>query len=714
MTRVFAMVFAAMVFCGCVPEKEVFLVRDGAPQAHVVIDAGAGESVTNAANALVEWTKTKTGVELTGGTPIRFRLADDVKHDGFRIDASKKEIVVSAKEPRAFEYAVYYLLNRYAEIDWFHPESGADFEKADSFSIPAGTIARTPPPWRQGHVAGNPAVNPKESRKLISDWNVRNGFYDRKNRMGGHIIGEWLLWTPVDEGELKKEIAAINADFAGVFKQKPATDAAEMYARWKILAKQHPDWFAFVDGKRVPCSQQLIGNGHYNYLHRTAMPCLSNPEVREQMLKNYLRRRHSLWYAEMPDVNFSIICDDQPCWCECDQCMKLLKFKGMNGGEDKASDYYWDFVNWIAPRMLAADPTLTVNAYAYQSHRAFPNKVKPVPLGDRMNVVVCTHGRCFVHTLTNETCAANVPVRKMVEEWSAAGFPVLTFEYMCQTPGMCDYFFWEKTWIEDMKWYHTKNVSHGAGGLIGPWFGFYKTPYFDQNGAKARWFLAYLTGHFDWDIDDDFDTVRDRMLSKYYRSAGREMTAYHKYLESKLYDVGLCMPYSDTEHGAHDLFSQSVAGRPGVLEPAQKLLAAAKIAAKDDPVALERIAMDEKYFQVEWEAAAPLVTAENLFKNMRKLDDQKHGENYIYIGGVKPYAPIVKKLKVQFKAKGKAACRFVFKHGRNEVPPVLLDVDATDFKAYSFEIRPNIVVPTFLLFVTDWLELKDIDIRAEL
>ena len=66
MTRIFAMVFAAMVFCGCVPEKEVFLVRDGAPQAHVVIDSGAGESVTNAANALVEWTKTKTGVELTG------------------------------------------------------------------------------------------------------------------------------------------------------------------------------------------------------------------------------------------------------------------------------------------------------------------------------------------------------------------------------------------------------------------------------------------------------------------------------------------------------------------------------------------------------------------------------------------------------------------------------------------------------------------------
>ena len=762
-----ALALAAGSTLAAVPKNSVWLVRGGKAQAHVVVEAGDSLSVTNAAAALRHWTKEKTGADLDGATPIRFRLVDAAadlgfKYDGFRVDASEKAIVISAKVPRAFEFAVHYLLNRYAEIDWFHPESGADFERSDDFAIPAGTLVRTPPRWREGIIPGNPKKDPEASRRLVADWNVRNGFYGKYNRMGGHVIGEWLLWTPVDEAEYKREFENIRTNFTGIFKSRPATDSAMQYARWKILVKQHPDWFALVDGKRVPCGQFLIGNGNHNYMHRSAMPCLSNPEVREQMLKNYLDRRHDpkLWYAPMKEICFSIICDDQPCWCECDNCMKLITHKGTKGGEGKASDYYWDFVNWIAPRMLEADPTLTVNAYAYQSHRAFPTRVKPQPFGDRLNVVVCSHGRCHLHALTDASCPANVPVRQMLEQWTDAGFPALTFEYMCQTPGMCDYFFWERTWVEDLKWYAKHNVGAGTGGLIGPWFGFYGSKYFfDQNGAKARWFTAYLTSHFDWDTDDDFDAVCDRMLRKYYRSAAKPMAAYHKYLESKLYDAGICMPYHDTEMGSHDLFSQAVAGRPGVLEPARKLLAAAKRAAKDDSLALERIAWDEKYFKVEWEEAAGLIAKIDAFQNgsfenvtkpgttdgnggkwkflskdapkdwsfhvcggvaelvtggaadgerFLRLKPNETGSQYIIHTGLRFYPENTRTLKVSFKARGKAKLRVFFRRGSCKKDVVWdVDVNSRDWQTFSRDLnRETDGIPDlFFIYATGDVDL---------
>ena len=704
----------ALAFEGLAKDASVFLVRGGKAQAHVVVGAGDSQAVTNAAAALRHWTKEKTGADLDGATPIRFRLVDAAadcgfKYDGFRVDASEREIVISAKVPRAFEFAVHYLLSRYAGIDWFHPESGADFSPSDRFVIPSGTLARTPPLWRAGMTPGTWKGRRNEGLKVVADWNARNGFYADKRRMGGHIIGEWLLWTPVDGAELKAETANVLTNFAGVFRAKPRRDVAELYARWKILARQHPDWFALVEGRRVPCGQELMA-----CIGRTAMPCLSNPEVRRQMLKNYMERRHSLWFAAWPDVVFEIICDDHPCWCECDNCMKLIRHKGTKGGEDKAADYYWDFVNWIAPRMLAADPTLTINAYAYQSHRAFPKRVKPQPQGDRLNVVVCTHGRCYMHPLTNAACQANAMAKKMIEDWHGAGFPVLTMDYQCQTPGRCNYFFWERAWIDDLRWYRANGICHGFG-LMGPWYGHTGNEkyYFDMNGAKARWFTAWLSGHFAWDPDDDFDAVRDRMLTKYYRSAGKKMNAYHRYLERKLYDAGLHMGYTDTSEGAHDLFSQCVAGRPGVLEPARKLLAAAKRAAKGDPLALERIAWDERYFEEEWEKAAEMVKASEYFKSIGPLTKEHPADDYNLLGFIKAYPEIISSFRVSFKAKGRAKLKFSFQRGRDYILDRELEADSGDWRGYSFDFATNgRLSGPFLVRVNGHVEFKDWSVRA--
>ena len=172
------------------------------------------------------------------------------------------------------------------------------------------------------------------------------------------------------------------------------------------------------------------------------------------------------------------------------------------------------------------------------------------------------------------------------------------------------------------------------------------------------------------------------------------------------------MPYSDTEHGAHDIFAQSVAGRPSVLDPALEMLAAAKNAAKNDAKSLERIAWDDKYFQMEWVEAAKLAATENRFGNLRKLDELKHGEDYIYVGGIKNYPTTAKSLRFAFKAKGKAKCRFLFKKQGGDAEPVVLDIDASDFTGFAFEAPSGLRARSFLVYMTDWIEFKDFSIHA--
>lgn len=712
----------------------VALVESGEPKFSVVLDEDANASATNAAKVLVEWTHQKTGVKLpmSGTTPageaptVRFiEGGEGFKYDGFRVEVSKDAVTIYGREGRAFENAVYYILNRYAGIDWFHPDSGADFEKSDSWGIPEGTLVKTPLRERDGIIPGNPpyrdAAEREAHREKVRLWNRRNGIGNSSRNMGGHALGEWVLWTPIAEKELEAEIERCRQDgvwqtLFNVEKQPPKmSELVRAYAKWHLLVQKHPDWFALKDGERVACSQALIGQGKYGYKGKSAFPCLTSPPLREQLVKNFDVWRHALWYGNYKKVNFCLIGDDQPVFCECERCRKLQK-KDANGFWDM-SDYWWDFVNAVVPKVLDNDPSVFIDVYAYQNYRNVPEKVKIVP-HDRMSVVCCTHYRCQLHPLDSATCKRNGEVKKWLDAWSASGVPIKTFEYHGQIAGMCGYYFYERTWAQDLKYYHKINACHACGGLLGPWEGHFCKPddheyrYFDAYGAKSRWFMGYMGAHFSWDPEDDITEVQKRMLLKYYRSAGKEMLAYHRYLEKKLWDVQMCMPYEDTEAGAHQLFCQAVSGRPGVCEEGRRLLDAAKRAAKNDPKALERIAWDEKFFEKEWvECKDMLLTGTRERNQFQPHTDNEAGATFLASTWEAP--PPVRTAVFSFEMKGKTKGFLQLpSNGKYRVP---YEIDSPDeFKKLEFRLDAKYTGCTFLLKMDRKGEVRNFKCKWEL
>lgn len=400
------------------------LVLGGEPKAVVALPDDASESERFAAGELVRWVRELTGATLPIGaagrpdqTCVRFARADsDVKDDGFSVTASGREVVLAANRPIGILFGVYHLLGRYGGITWCHPDSGADFVRRPDLTVPDGRLVRNPMARRMGIPSGNGALATPERRTRVALWNVRNGFATGSNRRGpdgaktqpgnyypngllaklgdsgevrtgGHVLGELVLEAPVDDSEFRESLAWTHQHAAEVFAGVPAPDRIRQYARWRVLAKRHPTWFGLVDGARVPTGCALRQGDALK--GKSSMPCLSNPEVREQIYRGFKARQARLGDGE--PVTFSLCCDDQSQWCECDACLRLLKGKGDGSEPDKASDYWWDFVNDLSARLLS-NPLVSLQVYVYRTYQAYPTRVRPVAR-PRMSIVLCPHGR---------------------------------------------------------------------------------------------------------------------------------------------------------------------------------------------------------------------------------------------------------------------------------------------------------------------------------
>ena len=618
--------------------SSVALVDGGAPKACLVVSADAPRYETHLAAEVVRWTKELTGAELPVGasaadglTPVTFRLTDDktVEEEGFRISASAKGVEIAARRPFGLACAVYWMLNRWGGIYWCDPESGVDFTKTDRFAVPDGVTVRNPMPGRCPLAAGLPG--PEVTRK-VAEWNVRNGFRPRvandsdialDNGVAPHVeiagsLGDRLWKSETNEVEIAAEIARLKATGEDKTRCRNLEPRTLRYVAQTLLQmKKHPERFPLVNGKRCPTGTEFL----HGYLkgERVSNCCLTSPSTREFLLAELKAQR-----AKAPKdaiVTYGFGCDDNSQWCECPNCLKLLKSPGNSSADDRACDLWWDFINWISPRLLENDPNARVEVLIYLTYRQVPKKVKPLCCDrDRMCVLVCPHGRCHLHSLADASCPANPRFLKMIREWADLGFRTHTFEYHCQLPGKGNYAFIERPWVEDLKWYRDHRVSHTSGGLWGVWGGYPRHPLLSKKpiyefGAKSRWQIIWLSGYFEWDPDDDFETVRTRLLTAYYRAAAPEMLAYHALLEKAIFDTNICMCY-----GSSALPFTVAASEPGLLEEAKALLQKAEAKAKDDPELLRRITRDRQSLVRDWESMANLAAGQKARRIFRATD----------------------------------------------------------------------------------------------
>jgi hypothetical protein len=116
--------------------------------------------------------------------------------------------------------------------------------------------------------------------------------------------------------------------------------------------KDHPEWFALVNGKRRPPQM-----------------CTSNPQVIQHMVRYVLKSKSDI-------VNISP--NDGGGFCECENCKKL-DVQGILSYDNKhvqLSDRMFTYANEVARRVRAKDPKKGVGMFAYTLYNRPPVKIK--------------------------------------------------------------------------------------------------------------------------------------------------------------------------------------------------------------------------------------------------------------------------------------------------------------------------------------------------
>ncbi|MBO5750886.1 MAG: DUF4838 domain-containing protein, partial [Kiritimatiellae bacterium] len=460
------------------------LVEGGQAKSCIVLPEEPTRHERFVASELQHWTHELTGARLPicsdapkGFQSIRFKTCSDseISEEGFKISATDDSLVIKSRRPFPLTCALYWLLNRFGGIYWCDPESGADFKKLSDFSIPDGEYLRNPMPKRQPLVPGLPG--PELTRK-VTEWNVHNGFRpnidvssDYALDIGlepllhiGGSLGDRIWMAETNETEIAAEIERLKKtgeDLTRCKDRKPAT--LRKVAQTFLQIRKHPERFPLINGKRCPTGTDF----RWGYVvgEKVGEPCLSNISTRKYLLERLKSERAKALPGAI--VTYGLACDDNSQWCECSDCAKLLTSLGNSSSDERASDLWWDFINWIAPRLLEGDLNARVTTLIYLNYRQPPKRIKPIVCDEeRMAVIICPHGRCHLHSLNDPKCPTNPKYLKMISQWSEMGFRAHTFEYHCQLPGKGNYAFIEKPWVEDLKWYAENKVSHTSGRAL--------------------------------------------------------------------------------------------------------------------------------------------------------------------------------------------------------------------------------------------------------
>ena len=121
--------------------------------------------------------------------------------------------------------------------------------------------------------------------------------------------------------------------------------------------KQHPEWFAEVNGNRL------------EYAPHGVQLCTTNPGALDELAQDILNDKIYL------DATFSLSPNDGGNHCECEKC-RALDMESLSNGHPVLTDRYVTYCNEVARRVLENDPTKTFAFYAYSYYSNPPLRTK--------------------------------------------------------------------------------------------------------------------------------------------------------------------------------------------------------------------------------------------------------------------------------------------------------------------------------------------------
>ncbi len=523
------------------------LVKDGKPQAEIVVAEKPTRMVLLAATELQEYVEKISGAKLpirnepSDGGVVRIYVGrsagtdrlqirnEDLEHGAFRMQSGDNWLALVGRD-RDFVLPRFHLKSP-ADL----PEFMKEWDKAtgEHWSFANGNLYKEYSDvlkvWARDERGSLNAVYeflrlqgvrwylpgelgevvPKKSNLELPqiDKVVRPDFALRYPyqymRMFGHpeATRDEVLW----QLRLGWNLAA---DVIGDFGMGLSHGMNPIYEREEVR-KAHPEYYTLFNGKR----DELKVN--------ESRPCLSSEGLFQQNVK-YVRAMYDLLDAPMVSLMPQ---DGYVNLCQCELCQGKGTLE--RGWDGQISDYVWDYVNRVAREVYKTHPHRKVSCYAYGAYLLPPKKIES--LSPNIVVGICQN-RNFFHDPAER--------RKFLElrqAWLAKmpeGHKQLVIN---------DYYLHARPFtLPNMPYFLPRAIAEDLRSLKGISLGDFIEVYRDPKGTST---LAvdhlnlYVTSRFWWDANQDFDALLNEYCTDFYGPASQEMKALIVYCEAHLADL---------------------------------------------------------------------------------------------------------------------------------------------------------------------------------
>ncbi len=288
-------------------------------------------------------------------SPVALQV-DDLGEEGLRIRIQADNIAIAGGRPRGTLYGVYEFMEKYL---------GIRFLTFDHTYIPQKTS------WSI----------PCEDYQYIPPFSFRWSYYKEN---ADH---------PEFAAKLRVNTTTTDEKIGGITRQSLINHSLYRLLPVEQFGKDHPEYFALVDGKRV----LEIGGGGPEV-------CVTNPEVIEIVAQNVIKELDQ----NPGQKNISVSQNDNDAYCRCERCEEINRREGTPMGSHLA------FVNAVAERVEKKYPDVKIGTLAYWYTRKAPKTIKP-----RKNVQIqlCSIECCTLHPINDPDCSRNREFCKDMEDW---------------------------------------------------------------------------------------------------------------------------------------------------------------------------------------------------------------------------------------------------------------------------------------------------------
>ncbi len=263
----------------------------------------------------------------------------------------------------------------------------------------------------------------------------------------------------------------------------------------KVYFKDHPDWFAEIDGVRCVGApfcwgmEDVLGPGQAR--ERGTQLCFSNDEMLEELIANARRELRANPGATFIDVSQ----EDCEGYCQCEKCRAIDEAEGSPSGSLLRA------VNKVAEALEEEFPNVYVETLAYRYTRKPPKITKP-----RRNVVIrlCSIECSFGQPLDSGV-EANASFRDDLLKWSEISDNLFVWDYATDFGYYLLPFPNYRVLAPNIRFY----VDHKVLGMLEQ--GDYQMPTGDFVELRA-WIVAKLL----WNPDADVRELFDDFVSHYY------------------------------------------------------------------------------------------------------------------------------------------------------------------------------------------------------